>query len=233
MQFYTFELDDESKKLCTISTTPFGNYEYQRLPMGCSQSPDIAQEIMGSLLSNLEDIEVYINDIGVFSNDWPQHLRILDVVLTRLQANGFIINPCKYEWAVEETNFLGHWMTPRGIKPWQKTIDAILTIEHPARNLTQVRSFIGAVNFYRDMYPKRSHIPTPLHELTGITNGKQFRWEDKHKKAFDATMKALMARDAFVRFPDPNKPYHVYTDASDLQLGSVRKVSQSPSIQVS
>jgi hypothetical protein len=218
MQFYTFELDEESKKICTIST-PFGNYEYQRLPMGCNQSPDISQEIMETVLSDLEDIEVYFDDVGVFNDTWEKHLKILEIVLTRLESNGFIINPRKCEWAVKETEFLGHYMTPTGIKPLKRKVEAILKLERPT-TITQVRSFIGAVNFYRDMYPKRSHILTPLHELTGLKNGKQFKWLPEHQKAFDA-MKAIMAHDAFVRYPDPNKPYHIFTDASDLQLGAV------------
>ena len=159
MQYYTFELDESSKDLCTICT-PFGNYKYNRLPMGIKQSPDIAQQIMEDLFRRFEEVSVYIDDIGVFSNSWEDHLSSLRNVLTVLQENHFTVNPLKCEWAVQETDWLGYWLTPVGLKPWKKKIQSILSLQRPS-SIKELRSFIGAVTFYRDMFPKRSHLLAP------------------------------------------------------------------------
>ena len=164
-----------------------------------------------------------MDDIGVFSNSWDAHLSLLSLVLTRLQDVGFTINPLKCEWAVQETDFLGHWLTLEGVKPWRKKVEAILRL-HPPVNAKQLRSFLGMVNYYHDMWPHRTHVLAPLTELTGK---RSFVWMPKHQQAFDR-MKALVAADALLVFPDHSLPFDVETDASEYQLGSAIKQRSRP-----
>jgi hypothetical protein len=143
MQHRAFELDKESKDLCVI-VTPCGNFKHNRLPMGIKRSPDLAQEIMEDTLRDVKECDVCIDDIGAFKSTWEEHLTTLERVLTRLQDNNFTMNPLKCKWGAQETDWLGHWLTPNGLKPWKKKIEAILNMEHP-QNVKEARSFIERV----------------------------------------------------------------------------------------
>jgi hypothetical protein len=127
MHYYSFELDDESKDLCT-TVTPFGKYKYNQLPMRLKCSPDIAQEIMELTFQGV-DCECYMDNVGAFSTSWEAHLKLLDQILNRLDQNNFRNKhpSCK------ETDWLGYWLTPTGLKPWKKKVQAILQLQTGAQ----------------------------------------------------------------------------------------------------
>jgi hypothetical protein len=132
-----------------------------RLPIGLKCSPDIAQAIKKNVLSNIKDANVYIDDVGAFSSDWNHHINLLATILRRLHKNAFTINPLKCEWAIKETDWLGYWLTPQGLKLWKKKIDAILYMDCP-HNATEMCMFNGCLTYYHDMWPRCAHILKPL-----------------------------------------------------------------------
>jgi len=74
--------------------------------MGVNYFPDIAKEIMEIVLYDIPDCEVYLDNIGNFSNSWKTPLQVLEQVLQKLQVNSFIFHPLKCKWAVQETDWL-------------------------------------------------------------------------------------------------------------------------------
>ncbi|KAG7345279.1 reverse transcriptase RNA-dependent DNA polymerase [Nitzschia inconspicua] len=224
MQYYCFHLDEQSSWYCVI-VTPFGKFRRLVLPMGLANSPDWAQATMEEVLQDvLQDIEIYIDDIAIFSKNWEDHIQLVSKVLRLLQDNGFTVKPEKCEWAVQETNFLGFWFTPDGLKQWHKKIEAIQKLAKP-KTLKQLRAFVGVVNFYKLFYHRRAHIMGPLTNLNGLDKYEGQRnfskyWTQDHDKAFEDT-KRMVAKEVLLSYPDPNKPFTIETDASDTQIGAV------------
>ena len=73
------------------------------------------------------------------------------------------------------------------------------------------------VNYYRDVWPMRAHTLAPLSQLT--LDKVPFKWKEEHQKAFEE-MKRIIAKETLLAYPDFSKPFHIHTDASDVQLGA-------------
>jgi hypothetical protein len=214
IQYYIFELDKESQNLRTI-ITPFSKYKYLRLPMGLKCSPDIAQAAMENILSDIGDANIYINDVGAFSNDWDHHVNLLATILQQLHENGFTINPLKCEWAIKDTNWLGYWLTPQGLKPWKIKIMPYyiwIVLAMPQNCACSLAAF----NYYCDMWLGHTHILKPLTDQSGLKKKAPIKWTDEMQKAFDK-MRLLMA-DALAAYPNHNKRFNVYVGYQTSKL---------------
>ena len=219
MAYYHVPLDEESQKLCS-TVLPWGKYQYARLPMGVKCAPDIFQHIINNLFSDLDFVQAYLDDILITSSDsFEDHLEKLDIVLTRLSEAGFRANLRKCFLVQDELDYLGYWLNRDGIQPQPKKVEAILRLQ-PPKTVRQLRTFLGMVNFYRDMWRRRSHVLAPLTKLVGKNSKTKFVWGTEQQNAFDE-IKRAMSRETLLSFPDFSKEFHIYADASDYQLGSV------------
>ena len=106
-------------------------------------------------------------------------------------------------------------MTPDAIKPTKNKVNEVLKIDR-SYNKTEARWFIGALNYYKYLWPCRTHLLVPLSELTG---SKPFSCDNRKQRAFAAT-KALMASNYINKYSDYAKIFNIYTDASDYQFGT-------------
>ena len=107
----------------------------------------------------------------------------------------------------QEVEYLGYLLTSDGIKLQQKKIEAIKRIK-PPKNPKQLRSFLGLVNFYRDLWPKRSHILGPLSKLSSCTP-KNWVWGRDQQKAFEE-VKEKIQKEALLQYPDFRKPFDLF-----------------------
>ena len=193
--------------------------------MGLCNSPDIFQGKMSDLMQGLEFARAYIDDLLVISTgDFYQHIEHLDEVLTRLQASGLKVNASKSFFGRTQLEYLGYWITREGVKPLNKKVEAISNLAPPT-NCKEVRSFIGLVNYYRDMWKQRSELLAPLTKLTSTKTS--WKWSDEEQNAFD-TMKKIMARETILTYPNFEIPFEIHTDASAFQLGAVISQNGKP-----
>jgi hypothetical protein len=186
--------------------------------MGISCSPDIFQEKMSDLMQYLNFVRTYLDELLVIScRTFEDNSEKMECVLKILSDKGLRINADKSSFCATEIEYLGYWISRSGIQPIPKKVEAIKNIVRPTTR-KELRCFIGMVNYYRDMWVRMSELLAPLTSMT-FKNVK-FNWMDEHKRAFE-NIKKIICREVMLTFLDFSKPFHIYTDARDKQLGAV------------
>ena len=186
--------------------------------MGIENSVDIFQEVMTNLFVDLEFTSAHMDDVLIVSNGTcKDHLDKVRQALDRLQQANFCARVDKCFFAEDDLEHLGHQITRRSIQPQPKKVEVIQKIKPPS-SVRQLRHFLGMVNHCRDVWKRRSHVLAPLTKLIG--KGVKWVWDAPQQEAFKE-IKRIMAKETMLAHPDFSEPFHVCTDASDVQLGAV------------
>ena len=205
----------------TAVITPFGLFEFTRMPFGLRNAAQTFQCFMDQVLRGLPFCFTYIDDLLLASTDMKSHMEHLRAVFQRLADHGIVIHPIKSEFAVSSLDFLGHHVNPVGITPLDSSMSSIQSYAQPTTTRS-LRRFLGFVNFYHRFIPHSAVILQPLHALLSSHPARPksvpLSWTGDAITAF-IDIKAALSQATLLAHPHPSAHICLMTDASNSGIG--------------
>ena len=214
--YLQLQLEEESKELVTISTHK-GLFRYNRLPFGVAAAPAIFQRTMEGIFQDIPHVQVYIDDILVADSSREEHMETLARVLSRLQQVGAKLKKEKCRFMMSSVEYLGFHISGEGIRPTHEKRQAILSAPAPC-DVTQLKSFIGLVNYYSKFLPCLADTLAPLYKL--LAKHQPWHWGKEQADAFQKAKSQLSSDVLLVHF-DPGRKLAISCDASPYGIGAV------------
>jgi hypothetical protein len=167
---------------------------------------------------------VYLDDILIFSVTWDEHVRHVKQVLDTLQRETLYVKLSKCEFGKTALVYLGHIVGGGQLKIDPSKIDVIVNWPEP-KSVTKVRSFLGAVQYWRRFISNFSFIADPLHSLTHVKN--IFQWEGRQQKDFNI-LKEKISTAPVLALLNLQQPFEIETDAIGYAMGAVLMQYRKP-----
>jgi len=199
----------------TAISTPFGSFEYVRMPFGLRNSAGTFQRYIDTHFRDLPFTLTYIDDILIFSNSFTEHQAHLRKVLQRLDSIGLRVNQSKCEIAQERITFLGYSVSASGISPPEEKVEALQSLPAPANQKDLVR-YMGMFTFYQRCIPGFAEMTLPLRDAI---HSSEFSWGEPQEKSFQQ-LKSALAQSTQLTFPKPGCHLTVTADASSRAIGA-------------
>ena len=220
--FHQIEVEKEHQER-TAFITFCGLFEYLRMPFGVCGGPNTFQRVMEAIRRQLSAaFLVYLDDVILASDNESEHLKDIERLLVVLEDNGLKLRIDKCAFGKSEVRYLGFLISAAGIRPDPKNVALVKNFEKP-RTLTQVRSFIGAVSYFRRFVPHFAEIMAPFYALTkGQQTGNESiekNWKQEHEISFELIKSKLTSAPTLAP-PKMRQPFTLETDASKVAIAA-------------
>jgi hypothetical protein len=219
--------EDVSK---TAVTTPFGLFEFVRMPFGLRNAGQSFQRLMDSIIADQDAVFAYLDDVLVASAP-DQHEQALRCVLQKLRDQGLVLNFEKCEFGRDQVQFLGHTVSAEGVVPLVDHVQAVKQFPQPTTR-QELQRFLGLINFYRRFLPAAAQALKPLTDALrgGGGKNKKLAWSGQQDSAFEAA-KRLLCCAPCLEHPDPAAAVRLAVDASSTHVGAVLQQQSGPQWQ--
>ena len=209
--YHHVEMTDEARPK-TAFTLPanLGKWEFLRCPFGLAQAPAYFQRLINEVLAPFDFAFGYLDDILIYSPDVNTHLQHLELVFQCLCEVDLKLKMEKCSFLKKHIQYLGHIVSGEGLKPVPEKLSSIQQMPRPYTP-KEVKQFLGLVGYYRKFIPLYADIARPLNTLTH--KDVEFVWTDMCQRSFDL-LKTMVTEEPILVYPDPSKPYVLFTDAS-------------------
>lgn len=214
--YLSMEVDEASAMMQAVST-PKGVYKVNRLMFGTKVAPAIWQRFMSQLLEGIPGVSVFFDDIKVHGSTINEHMERLRAVFQKLLDANLRINKEKSQFCKSSIRYLGHIIDKNGLSKTPEKIEAVLKAPRP-KNISELRSWLGLVNYYGKFFKNLSSKLHPLYKL--LQKDVKFTWAKDQENAFQLIKDEITSDEVLVPY-DPDLPILLSTDASPNGIGVV------------
>ncbi len=213
--FWQVGVDEDSARLLTFAT-PWGRFQYNRLPFGISIAPEIFHKAVADLLQGIPGVVVYVDDIFIHAENDEQHDERFEEVKKRLEKGGFTWNPSKCHVRQKIVKFLGHVIGGGQVRPDPEKIKALLEFPDPTCR-KELKGFVGLVSWLRKFLPELNEHLSVFRPL--MRERTPWIWTQTEVEAFAAVKKTLEKVTPLMMLK-AGEPLVLVVDASSYGLGA-------------
>lgn len=221
--FWQIPLSEDSKEKTAFCAPGVGFFQFKVLPFGLHNAAQTMQRLM-NILFKTEVFEgkvfVYLDDIIIVTETFEEHIRLLELVESRMAKANITINLEKSKFCRKSLKYLGFVVDKDGLRTDPEKVDVVLNYPKP-RTYRDMKRFLGLTSWYRKFIKNFAEIAAPLHDLTaGKSKYNVLKWTADSEHAFNELKNCLVSAPVLAT-PDFNKPFSIHCDASNFAIGAV------------
>ena len=218
--YWQVGLTPESKPKTAFFVPGRGQFQFKVVPFGAINSGPGWMRVFDKVLAGSwirRYVKNYIDDCFIGTPTLELHFKVLAEFFRLLLAANLTPNWDKCKFLRSSFKILGYVLDAKGLHPDPDKVASILQLARP-KNASEVRTFLGAISYYRRFVKDFSTIVEPITKLTRKKNF--YMWEADQENAY-TTILSLLVSDPIVRLPDFTRKFILSTDASDVGISGV------------